>query len=295
MENNTLKDNPLVSVAIITFNQKHFLKECLESILAQSYKNIEIVVADDCSSDGTQDMLREYNEKYPGKFTLCLADKNQGITANSNLANDACKGDYIAWMGGDDLMLPEKISTQVAFMQKNPEVSICYHDLEVFKSQTNKRMHLLSEVAKPHSGGIDKLIRFGCFIGAASAMVRNSDDLPSFDVRLPIASDWLYWIRCLGKNGKVQYISKVLGRYRRHANNITSSYKSVENSALQDHFITCAILKSEYPKLISIIRKRESDLLFQCTMYETKQKLDYKLASFTNMYNLKNLYRLLFR
>ena len=100
---------PLVSVAIITYNQKEYLRECIESILEQDYDNIEIVVSDDCSTDGTQEMLKEYDRKYPNKFVLKLSDKNQGITQNSNLAHFACSGKYIAWMGGDDLMLPEKI------------------------------------------------------------------------------------------------------------------------------------------------------------------------------------------
>ncbi|MEH0760280.1 glycosyltransferase [Vibrio sp. 16] len=290
-----MKSSPLVSVAIITYNQKDFLKECIESILAQSYSNVQIVVADDCSSDGTQDMLREYDEQFPGKFTLCLSEKNRGITANSNAANDACKGEYIAWMGGDDLMLPNKLRIQVEYMNSNPSVAICYHDLDVFQSETNESLHMLSEVAKPRMGGVEKLVEFGCFIGASSAMVRNSENLPSYDNRVPIASDWLYWIQCLGSNGRVEYIPQVLGRYRRHAKNITSSYKRIGNSALQDHFITCSILKSEYPKLISKICKRESDLLIQCSTYDITQMRSYKLAALRNKYSLKNLFRYLFR
>ena len=93
----------------MTYNQKNYLKECIDSILSQDYENIEIIIADDYSKDGTQDMLKEYNQKYPNKFILKLSERNQGITKNSNLAHFACNGKYIAWMGGDDLMLPSKI------------------------------------------------------------------------------------------------------------------------------------------------------------------------------------------
>ena len=103
MKNN---DSPLVSVAVITYNQKSYLRDCVESILAQDYPNIEIVVADDCSTDGTQDMLHEYKKNHPGMFVLKFVEKNQGITPNSNLAYFSCTGRYIAWIGGDDLMLP---------------------------------------------------------------------------------------------------------------------------------------------------------------------------------------------
>ncbi|MDK2597607.1 glycosyltransferase [Pseudoalteromonas obscura] len=290
-----MKSSPLVSVAIITYNQKDFLKECIESILAQSYSNVQIVVADDCSSDGTQEMLREYDEQYPGKFTLCLSEKNRGITANSNAANDACIGQYIAWTGGDDLMLPNKLSRQVDYMEKHPEVAICYHDLDVFESDTNKTIRKFSEGATPRRGGIEKLMRYGCFLGAASAMVRNSDKLPSYDNRMPIASDWMYWIRCLEDGGTIEYIPEVLGRYRRHSNNVTSASKKVHGSALQDHFITCAILKSEFPKYISSILKRESDLLNQCANYDVDEKKSYQVSALKNNFRLKVLYRLLFK
>ncbi len=91
-------NNTLVSVAIITYNQKEYLNMCIESVLAQDYENIEIVVADDGSTDGIQEMLKVYKEKYPDKFILVLADKNKGITKNTNLVHFACKGKYIAWM-----------------------------------------------------------------------------------------------------------------------------------------------------------------------------------------------------
>ena len=145
MNNNNL---PVVSVAIITYNQKEYLKECIESVLEQDYKNIEIVIADDCSTDGTQDMLKEYDKQYPNKFVLKLSEKNQGITPNSNLAHFACSGDYIAWMGGDDLMLPGKIKKQVEYMESNPNCTICYHNLDVFQSETNETLHYFNEKTK---------------------------------------------------------------------------------------------------------------------------------------------------
>lgn len=104
------KSYPLVSIAIITFNQKEFLRECIESCLAQDYPNFEIVIADDCSVDGTQDMLREYDVKYPKKFLLLLANKNQGITKNCNAAWRSCNGEWIKSIAGDDKLTTSCLS-----------------------------------------------------------------------------------------------------------------------------------------------------------------------------------------
>jgi glycosyltransferase involved in cell wall biosynthesis len=220
-----VKEIPLVSIAIITYNQKEYLKECIESVLEQDYENIEIVVADDCSTDGTQEMLKGYEEKYPNKFVLKLSDRNQGITKNSNLAHFACKGKYIAWMGGDDLMLPGKIRRQVEYMENNPECTICYHNLDVFQSDTNETLYYFNENNK-YEGDVRVVIKYGTFNGGCSNMVR-ADKVPKngFNETLPIASDWLFWCECLLNGGTINYIDEVLGRYRRHQKNITAKKK----------------------------------------------------------------------
>lgn len=241
------KEYPLVSIAIITYNQKNYLRECIDSCLAQDYPNFEIIVADDCSTDGTQDMLREYELEYPGKFVLRLAKNNQGITANSNAAHFACTGKYIAWMGGDDLMLPAKLTKQVDFMQANPNCTICYHNLDVFDSDSNKTLYYFNEKNKLN-GDIRTSIRFGTFNGACSSLLR-ADKAPKhgFDKSLPVASDWLYWVETLGNGGTINYLDKVLGRYRRHTNNITRKEDFVTQNEL-DHLVSCQIIIAKYPK-----------------------------------------------
>lgn len=248
-----MKDDhfPLVSVAIITYNQKDFLRECIESILTQDYPNFEIVVADDASADGTQDMLREYESKYPHKFVLRLAEINQGITVNSNAAHFACKGKYIAWMGGDDLMLPRKLNKQVRYMENNSLCTICYHDLDVFDSRTNQSLYLFSRKSKARQGGIKTLIKFGCFNGGCATMVR-ADKTPSsgFNISIPVASDWCYWVDSLANGGEIRYIPEVLARYRRHENNTTHKYLKIGQNSL-DHLNTCNYILSKYPEFFN--------------------------------------------
>lgn len=243
-----MKQNmPLVSISIVTYNQKEYLRECIESCLAQDYQNFEIVIADDCSTDGTQDMLREYEAAYPSKFVLRLSEKNQGITPNSNAAHFACSGKYIAWMGGDDLMLPGKITKQVDFMENNPDCTICYHNLDVFDSKTDKTLYFFNDKLKLN-GNITTAIRYGTFNGACSNMVRaEKTPVHGFDNRLPVASDWLYWVETLSNGGTINYIDDVLGRYRRHSNNITRKEIFVTQNEL-DHLLSCQIILSKFPQ-----------------------------------------------
>lgn len=198
---------PLVSVALITYNHSGFITECLESVLSQSYKNLEIIIADDYSTDGTQDIIRTFAENFPNTIKLCPSSSNVGVTKNHNRAFLACSGKYISWMSGDDMMLPNKISKQVAFMEANPECAICYHNLEYFNTTDNSTIYLKDSMDFPHEGDITTQIKFGCFNGGVSNMVRRSaTPTNGFDERVPIASDWLFWVETLmGGGGDTLY------------------------------------------------------------------------------------------
>ena len=204
---------PKVSVAVVTYNQCALLRECLDSILAQDYPNLEIVIADDASPDRTRDVIAEYQARHGATIVPVLAANNGGVTANQQAALDACTGDYIAWMAGDDLMLPGKISAQVAYLESHPACAVVYHDLEIFHSASGKSLGHFSDVDKPRSGTIKTLVRHGSFNGATSNMVRASQSPPhGFDPAVKVASDWLYYVECLSNEGTIDYIDQVLGR-----------------------------------------------------------------------------------
>ena len=256
------EQGPLVSVAVITFNQRDFLDQCLASIVAQDYPALEIVVADDASTDGTAELLASYADRYPGKFKIRIAERNGGVTANQNVALADCTGKYLAWIAGDDLMLPGKISAQVAYMERNPGCAICYHDLESFSSDSKSSLGLTSHVDPQRSGGFATLIRHGQFHGAVSSMVRRSQSPTVIDPSIKVASDWLYYVECLAKGGTINPIPGVWGRYRRHANNVTATTdKSARFALFQDHLKSCAIIVARWPHSASDARFRMAMLL----------------------------------
>lgn len=242
-------NNPLVSVAIVTYNQKEFLIEAIESVLQQDYDNIEIIVGDDCSIDGSQNLLLDYQTKYPEKFVLKFSHKNEGITKNANKVQDSCNGKYIAWLGGDDLMLPTKIKKQVEFLESNEFYNIVYHNLDVFESSNGKHLYFYNSAKEKYTGDIKTLIKHGTFNGACSTMFRKSAAAyPAYNPLLPVASDWLYTIEHLRDGKKIGYIDEVLGKYRRHQNNVSSPTSPLAKQGLADTFKTAEILLEKYPQ-----------------------------------------------
>jgi len=116
--------NPLVSCSIIVYNQKDYIAQCIDGMLCQECDfPLNIVVADDCSTDGTQDILREYQAKYPDKIKLVLNEKNGHIAANwVSCCKELEGGEYVAFCDGDDYWSnPKKLQLQVEYMRQHSE------------------------------------------------------------------------------------------------------------------------------------------------------------------------------
>ena len=112
-----------LSIGILTYNQEKYIRQCLDSVLMQKVAfDYEIVVGDDASTDGTQDVLCDYAKRYPGKFVLLLGEKNEGISMNYKKVLTACEGEYVALCEGDDYWTDRnKLQKQVDFLENHPD------------------------------------------------------------------------------------------------------------------------------------------------------------------------------
>lgn len=127
-----------LSVLFITYNHEDYIRQALDSVLMQKCSfDFEIVVGEDCSTDSTRDILREYDEKYPGRFKLLFREKNFGRpTMNVYDTGMHCTGDYIAFLEGDDYWTDEnKLQKQVDFLDQNPGYMGCTHTCMVVGKQ----------------------------------------------------------------------------------------------------------------------------------------------------------------
>jgi len=108
-----------VSVVVTSYNQKEYLVQTLDSILAQTEVPFEIIVCDDCSSDGSQDLIRQYVDRHPGVLKPIFQQQNLGVTRNRNTGIMAAKGDFVTTLDGDDLYLPQKLEKEMRKARQN--------------------------------------------------------------------------------------------------------------------------------------------------------------------------------
>lgn len=240
---------PLVSVWVISYNQEAYIEEALRSALDQDYPNLEVVVSDDASTDRTPAIIAALAQENPGRLVPLLNTVNRGITANSNVALRHCRGKYIAFMGGDDVLLPGKIAAQVAWMEADADRVLCGHQVEVFY-EDGAASHPLNRHL-PAGQGAEHVLRDGSF-GATSVMVR-ADRLPAhgFDERLPSVSDYMLYIDMLADGGTFGFVPGTLARYRKHSANVTGNLEKLMGD-LTRYF---DIVDERHPHLARLTRR----------------------------------------
>ena len=233
-----------VSVAVITYNQEDIIVDTIESILtAPRYENLEIVVADDCSTDNTRDVLLKLHSAYPDIIKLVFNEKNLGITGNSNAAFFGTTGDLVAIMGGDDLFLPGKIAAQVAEFERDPTLALSYHAVEIFEESTGKTLAITDQNPSLEKKDVYDIISKCGIAGASSIMVRRSAcPAYGFDMRLPTVSDWKFSID-VAYGRKVKKLNGVYGKYRKSGSGASERTYELLDESLR----ALELIQDEYP------------------------------------------------
>ena len=250
-----------VNVLIFTYNQEIFVKETLDSVINQSYENItKVIIADDGSTDNTPNIIKEYALNNP-TIEPILAKENKGIAYNMNRALKRANGDYISFLDGDDVMFNQKIEKQVNYLNANKDLAACAHDMNVLDSVKEEVIGKFSKVInfkKIESRiGVKSIFDPSLLICPSSIMYR-ADKIPvnGLDTRLKYWYEFLFIVDVL-MNGDLGYIDEVLGIYRLHETNVTSS-DDFKELGLENSLIVYSIIISRYPELFSLVKKRKS-------------------------------------
>jgi glycosyltransferase involved in cell wall biosynthesis len=206
-----MKQGPLVSIALCTYNGAEFLPGQLDTLVNQTYKAIEIVIVDDCSTDETFTVLKNYAQKYP-QIKLSQNEINLGFTANFEKAVTLCNGELIALCDQDDLWDLQKIELQVGAIKDNVFI---YHDSEFIHEDGSGMDKKMSDIMNLYRGGEpETFLFFNCVSGHSILMKKEllADALP---LKKEYFHDW--WLAYVATNiGKIDYIPHCLVKYRQH-------------------------------------------------------------------------------
>jgi glycosyltransferase involved in cell wall biosynthesis len=208
-------DAPLVSVFMITYNHENYICEVLKGILMQKTNfDFDIVIGEDCSTDNTRKIILEFAENYPSKFKLLLHEHNIGAMANQIATLQACTGKYIALCEGDDYWTdPYKLQKQVDFLEANPDFSICFHKVKIWKEKENILVDDFITSDVPEITDIYDLAK-GNYMHTPSVVFRKNETvLSDFAKKTSIIGDYLLHM-LNAKYGKIKRIAEYMAVYR---------------------------------------------------------------------------------
>lgn len=217
-------DKPLVSIVVLTYNSSKTVIETLNSIAAQTYRNLELIVTDDCSKDNTNKIVSEWlsqNEKRFCRVKLITVENNTGVSANWNRGVDSSNGEYWKGIAGDDLLEPECIQKYVNYVKYNPDAVAVFSKVRVFGNKTDVRSFVDPFLYDFFSLSIKQqlahLINKSNCIPAPTLFLnlRKIHELGiRADERIPMLEDYPMWINMLNKGIKFHFIDEFLVNYR---------------------------------------------------------------------------------
>ncbi len=237
-----------MSIHVISFNQKKYIEQCLLSALNQDFDLLEVVISDDCSTDGTQEIIKEIHLKFPKRLKPLFNKNRLGITKNANRALSFCRGKYIAVLGGDDYFLPNKITKQFQYLEDKENYLLCGHKIKV-QFDNNSSLNFSDKILSKDqiSPGISWSLKNAGPPFATMTIMYRRDAIPKygFDERYPYCSDWKLFLDVIGCNGHYGYLEEALAVYRRHESNSTN----LKNILRPDQLAILEEIKMQYPFL----------------------------------------------
>lgn len=214
------KNQPLVSVVIPCYNHERFVQDCIQSVIDQTYENIELIIIDDGSKDNSVEKIQEMRLECGKRFSRFefRHRPNKGLSETLNESLGWCQGKYYSVLASDDQMIDKKTELQVIYLEKNKDCIACFGGYQLIDE---------SNIVIGHSKKNEKSYSF-------NEIFLHKHDLPAPTQMLLLSKlkeiggyrngiiieDWYMWLK-LAKVGKLHYISEYLAVYRNHSENIS--------------------------------------------------------------------------
>jgi glycosyltransferase involved in cell wall biosynthesis len=217
----------LVSVIIPSYNCGRFVRAAVDSVLAQSFRDLEVLVVDDGSTDNTRQVLAGY-----GPPVRYLYQANAGVSAARNHGIGESRGQYVAFLDADDMWAPDKLERQLKALNTVPGVGLCYSaHLVVDEAMRPLRVHRSNRRAS----ALEDLLFHGNVVGTPSTTLLYQELLKrvgGFDRELSQCADWDMWVR-LARHTEFLYLDEPLVTYRQHGHNMSRNVPLLESDSLR--------------------------------------------------------------
>lgn len=244
-------NKPLVSVVIPCYNHAEFVQYSIQSVIDQSYENIELLIIDDGSPDHSVEKINEMVEACEQRFSRFefRSRANKGLSATLNEALEWCQGEFFSTLASDDQMFQDKSAIQVEYLQKNPEYVAVFGAVQLIDNN-NKIIGEIRQEDKVFS--FNDLMYTDRFLPAPTQMIRLSELRKTGGfVSGMIVEDWYMYLKLMESGGKILYTDQLFSYYRAHGGNTYSNPYKMALGCLQvvNEFQQQPLFKKAYIKV----------------------------------------------
>lgn len=233
--------NELVSIVMPSYNTSKFIAESIESVLAQTYENWELIIVDDCSSDTTEDVVKSYLKDE--RIIFLQNKKNCGAAISRNIAIQKAKGKWIAFLDSDDLWLPQKLEKQIRFMKEN-KLNFTYTKYIEITEEGNESGITVSGPKKIDKFKMHLFNYVGCLTVIYNADYIGKIQIPDLKKR----NDWAMWLLAI-KKSNCYLFNESLSKYRVRKSGSITHVKGGKISLLKYHYILFRKIENMNPVL----------------------------------------------
>jgi glycosyltransferase involved in cell wall biosynthesis len=249
---------PKVSIILPLYNGAKWISQAIESVLAQTYKDFELIIVDDGSTDNSREIISSYQYD---KRVHYIYQENRGFSSALNRGINESRGEYIGFIGQDDLYMQNKLKIQVKYLDKHKDVDLLHSNYYFIDS--NGKVRGVRFIKIPKFTSKRKMIEYlfiNNFIGFETVLIRRRcfDEVGLFDERMKAFSDHDMWLRIAGKFN-IDYINAVLVKKRIHELQLS---KIAIKECINDEFLMIRKAIKMYPFLKRVVRKKVSGLYY---------------------------------